>query len=595
MDSDATGRRCKLKGSAMKQKFLFSLGAAAAILAVAGFVAMKPMASRPGSAGKVLLVLSTDCPVAMKYTPRINALHEKYTAKGFEFKSIFPNDLETKAGIAQYFAERSYKFPFEIDFGAQQAKKLGVTVLPAILIYDVKGNLAYQGAIDDHKDVGLVNERFAENALEAVLAGKKPPKASTECFGCVLMPGEAPPADGKATYAEHVAQIFNDHCVTCHRPGEVAPFSMMDYANAKKWAPMIEQAASDRRMPPWKAVHGFGEFKDENRLTEVEIETIRRWVKAGAPRGASEKEPVPPVFNPGWRLGPPDLELQPEKEFKLEAEGDDVYRHYVLKTNFKETKYVKAMDVKPGNKQVVHHVIAFIDERGVSHAKDGQGGQPGYNTNGGGPGFIPNGSFGGWAPGVQVAATPPGTAFELKPGATIVLQVHYHKSGKPETDLTKVGLYFAKEKIERVMEIAWMANPFFRIPAGAEAHPVNLNFPIPADVTLYSVMPHMHLLGRSMKAAAVFPDGTTRPLIFVDDWDFNWQLVYALKEPMKLPKGSKVRIEAVYDNSTKNPFNPHSPPKPITWGEQTTDEMFLLVAAYTLDNPATSRAFGRGG
>ncbi|HRK22380.1 MAG TPA: redoxin domain-containing protein [Fimbriimonadaceae bacterium] len=578
----------------MNRQIGWGLFVAAGSLLTAGFIGLRPDAPAQGSAGKAILVLSTDCPVAQKYTPRINALHEKYSAKGFAFEAIFPNDLETRSGIQKYFQERSYQFPFSIDFGAERAKKLGVTVLPAILIYDSKGNLAYQGAIDDNKDVTLVKEHFAVDAFDAVLSGKKAAKTRTECFGCVLMPGEAPPKEGEATYAEHVAQIFNDHCVTCHRPGEVAPFSMTDYANAKKWAPMIEQAATARRMPPWKAVHGFGEFKDENRLTEVEIETIRRWVKAGAPRGNSEKEPVPPVFNPGWRLGEPDLVLQPASEFKLEAEGDDVYRHFVLKTDFKETRYVKALDVKPGNKQVVHHVIAFIDERGVSHAKDGQGGQPGYNTNGGGPGFIPNGSFGGWAPGVQVASTPSGTAFELKPGATIVLQVHYHKSGKPETDLTKIGLYFAKEKIERTMEIAWMANPMFRIPAGAEAHPVRLNYPIPADVTLYSVMPHMHLLGRQMKATAVFPDGTERPLIFVDDWDFNWQLVYALKEPMKLPKGSRVKIEAVYDNSTKNPYNPHNPPKAITWGEQTTDEMFLLVVAYTLDNPSTSRAFGGG-
>lgn len=578
----------------MKYSLAIGLSALAALLAIAGFAGIKSSVVTK-SAGSVLLVLSTDCPVAMKYTPRINALYEKYAAKGFEFKAIFPNDLETKAGIGQYFRDRSYPFPFEIDFGAERAKKLGITVLPAIVIFDAEGKKVYQGAIDDSKDVSLVKERYADDALAAVLEGKKPAKSSTDCFGCVLMPGAAPPSEGNATYAEHVAQILNDHCVSCHRPGEVAPFSVTDYANAKKWAPMMEQAITDRRMPPWKAVHGFGEFKDENRLTEVEIETIRRWVKAGAPRGDSDKEPVPPVFNPGWRLGTPDLELQPEKEYKLAAEGDDVYRHYVLKTDFKETRYVKAMDVKPGNKQVVHHVIAFIDERGVSHAKDGQDGQPGYNTNGGGPGFLPNGSFGGWAPGVQVAETPPGSAFELRPGATIVLQVHYHKSGKPETDRTKVGLYFAKEKVDRVMEIAWMANPLFRIPAGAEAHPVRMNYPIPADATIYSVMPHMHLLGRTMKATAVFPDGTTRPLIFVDDWDFNWQLVYALKEPMKLPKGSHIRIEATYDNSIKNPFNPNSPPKPIMWGEQTTDEMFLLVVAYTLDNPAAARAFGRGG
>ena len=583
----------------MKGLVAFGLGVLAACALIAGLTGFTKDDTKPKKVGSVLLVLSTDCPVAMRYTPRINSLSEKYSAKGFDFKAIFPNDLETRRGIEQYKSERSYAFPCELDLGAELARKQGIKIVPTILIFDGLGKKVYEGAIDDSKELNLVKSKYAEEAFEAILAGKKPTVAKTDSFGCVLMPADPVPSEAKVSYAEHVAPILFEHCVDCHRPNEVAPFSLLDYQTAKKWAPMIESVTASRRMPPWKAVHGYGDFKDENVLTEVEIETLRRWAKAGAVRGNSEKEPVPPVAASEWPLGEPDLILQPDKAYNLEAEGDDVYRHYVLKTNFKETRFVKAMAVKPGNPKVVHHVIAFLDEKNASHARDGQDGQPGYSTAGGGPGFLPDGSYGGWAPGLRTQRTPSGIAFELNPGATVVLQVHYHKSGKPETDRTRIGLYFAKEPIEKVMNLAWLANPLFRIPAGAESHKVSFNFPIPADATVYSVMPHMHLLGRSMKADVILPDGNTRPLILVDDWDFNWQMNYMFKEPVKIPAGSKVRVEAVYDNSTKNRNNPNSPPKPVMWGEQTTDEMFLMVASYTLDKERVAKVrrmgFGGGG
>jgi mono/diheme cytochrome c family protein len=396
--------------------------------------------------------------------------------------------------------------------------------------------------------------------------------------------GKPKSASVKVTYAEHIAPMLNQHCVECHRPGEVAPFSLIGYENAKKYAPTMALATSGKRMPPWKAVHGFGEFLDENRLTPEEILLLRTWANAGTPRGDAKKEPPQPKFASEWALGQPDLVLQPEKAFKLGAEGADVYRNFVLKTDFKETRWVTAMDVRPGNAKVVHHVIAFLDGTGRSvdmeaKTKDGQ---PGYSTFGG-PGFIPSGSLGGWAPGFRPRRTTEDVAFELKPGTNIVLQVHYHKSGKPEIDQTRIGLYFAKQPPAKDLKLAWIANPIFRLPPGADNHKVEVRWPIPRDVTVYGVMPHMHLLGRSMKATVVKPDGSTIPLVYIDDWDFNWQIGYQFKKPIKVPQGSRIYVEAYYDNSAKNPRNPNNPPNPVTWGEETTDEMFLLVAAYTVD------------
>lgn len=392
----------------------------------------------------------------------------------------------------------------------------------------------------------------------------------------------------KFTYATDVAAIFNEKCVTCHRPGEVAPFSLIGYENAKKWAHMSAHVTAKRIMPPWKAVHGYGDFRGENRLTDEQIEAIQQWDKDGAPRGAIKDEPKAPTFpSSEWMLGKPDVILSPEKAFKLGAEGPDLYRNFVLHNDSKETMWVVGTDVRPGNKKIVHHVITFLDRahNGRKLEEETKDGQPGYTSDGGGVGFLPSGSLGGWAPGIRATHTPVDTAFKVDPGTDFVLQVHYHRSGKEETDLTKVGLYLTKEPPAKTIQLQWLFNFNVNIQPGDKQYTLRREYTVPADITLYSVMPHMHLLGKSMKAWLELPDGTKKPLVYVDNWDFNWQLNYVLNEPLKVPKGTKEVVEAVYDNSTDNPRNPNNPPKRVTWGEATTDEMFLLIASYTIDSP----------
>lgn len=399
--------------------------------------------------------------------------------------------------------------------------------------------------------------------------------------------GASDGAKAKApTYAEVVAPILNRSCVSCHHDGAVAPFSLVGYDNAKKWSANIASVTGKRIMPPWKAVPGYGEFLDDHQLSDGDISTLKEWHEKGAPRGDRKKEPAAPTFASEWVMGEPDLIVQPDKPYKLDAEGDDVYRNFVLKNTFDHPVWVSAIDVKPGNPKIVHHEITFIDSGTAAKRLEeaNKDGQLGYTTSGGGAGFMPSGTLGGWAPGITPRSTPPGTAFLVKPGSTLVMQVHYHKNGKPEEDLTRLGLYFAKEPIKKEMKLDWVFNFGIQIPAGDKAHKETAQNSIDHDVTLYSAMPHMHLLGHSMKASVELPDGTTKPLVWVDNWDFNWQLSYAFKEPLKIPKGSKIHVEATYDNSADNPRNPHDPPKEVTWGEQTTDEMFLLIVSYTLDN-----------
>ena len=401
-------------------------------------------------------------------------------------------------------------------------------------------------------------------------------------------------APARPTYAKDVAPILNRACVSCHRAGEVAPFSLGDYATARTYGATIATVVGSRRMPPWKAAAGYGDFQHENRLSDVEIQTLANWAATGEARGDRRQEPTPPAAPPGgWTLGRPDVTLQAKGgPYRLAADGADVYRNFVLENPSKEDLWVRAMDVHPGTKRVVHHVIVYLDaaHKGRALAAATKDGQDGYVSFGGGVGFNPSGALGGWAPGLRPYETPTGEAFRVPAGADLILQVHYHKSGKPETDATQVGLYLAKEPVDKEFRLAWIAQPFIAIPAGERAYAAHREYTVRADVTLHTLMPHMHLLGHTMRAKVVEPDGKTIPLIDVPDWDFNWQLSYALKEPLSIPKGSKIVVDATYDNSKDNPNNPSSPPRNVFWGESTTDEMFLLIASYTVDGQSLTHA-----
>jgi hypothetical protein len=544
------------------------------------------MTSKTKGEPRVILFLSTDCPIAAGYTPRINALFDRYAAKGVEFEAEYPNDLETRPAIDTYMSERSYKFPYELDLGAQLAKKLHVNTVPTAVVLDSSGNEVYRGAIDDNGDPTLARKHYLDDALAAVVDGKKPSLPFTSAVGCIIMPSKAAPSPRAVNYAANIKEILDKHCVQCHVPGEVAPFSLKGYVNAKKWAPMIARVTEARQMPPWKAVHGFGEFSEDNSLSETEIETLQNWNEAGAPKGPLGKEDLTVKPIPEWRLGKPDMIIEPSKPYHLAADGGDVYRDFVFHTHFDHPMYVRGFDVEPGNRRVVHHALVYTD---ITHYSDKlaekqNDGQDGFTVAGGGPGFFPDTTLGGWAPGGTPHYSPGGYGFRLKAGANVVLQVHYHKDGKPEDDLTRVALYFTKEPPAKVMEITWVVNPRIDIPAGADNHAEHFTFNINHDTTIYAVAPHMHLTGKSMKATVVFPDGSTKPLIYVKDWDFHWQFSYLLKTPMLVPKGSHIDVEAIYDNSANNPTNPNSPPKELTWGEQTTDEMMVMVMATTRED-----------
>ena len=392
-----------------------------------------------------------------------------------------------------------------------------------------------------------------------------------------------PRPKGTVTFAKDIAPILYQNCTACHRPGEVAPFTLSSYGDAKKRARQIAIVTQSRQMPPWKA-NSHGEFQDERRLTDAQIAAIQQWADQGAPVGNPKQTPPAPQFASGWALGQPDLVLEPSQDFAVGPEGRDVYRCFVVPANLTEDRYVSTIDVRPGNRTIVHHVIAYIDTSGRARRLEAAAsdGSPGY-SNPGGIGFLPAGMLGGWAPGAMPHHLPADTGTLLPKGSDVVLEVHYHRDGKPEADRTKVALYFNNGPVDRPLHLFPLVNVGIHIPPGEKNYEARASIPIIFDVNMLTVFPHMHLLGRQMTVTATLPDGTKKQLIDVPDWDFNWQGFYAYKKPVHLPGGSRVDLVAHYDNSADNPRNPSSPPKEAKWGEQTTDEMCLAFLGFTVD------------
>jgi len=399
-----------------------------------------------------------------------------------------------------------------------------------------------------------------------------------------LAAGSSSAAD--VTFNKDVAPILFKQCATCHRPGEVGPFPLLTYKDAAKRAEFLRDITADRRMPPWKAEPGFGEFHDVRRLTDAQIRTIAAWVDGGAKEGKPEDLPPAPKFTDGWQLGTPDLVLKVPRPYTVKADGPDQFRCFVIPTGLSEDKTVSAVEFRPGNRKVVHHALFFLDRTGAARKREeAEGGsQPGYSTFGG-VGILPTGALGGWAPGATPRALPDGLGMRLQKGSDLVLQIHYHPDGKEEADQSWLGVYFTKKPAEKIVGGVPLLNRKLYIPAGAERYKTTVSLPLPVDVRVIGIFPHMHLVGREMKVVAVLPDGKEKPLIWIKDWDFNWQGQYRFVEPVALPKGTRLELEAYYDNSDKNPNNPNKPPKVVRWGEQTTDEMCLCGVQVVTDKP----------
>ena len=540
-----------------------------------------------------VVFVGVSCPIANRHAPELAALAKSAKAKGGQVVLVYsnPGDQATARQHAQQYGLSAATILLDPDQSLKRA--LGASVTPHAFVLNADGKVLYSGRISDDgagqgkpRGAAPLHHELAD-ALSATLASRPVKVAKTEAVGCVIEPPLNPAERGNSfgvgpTYAEHIAPILNASCVSCHRDGEIGPMPLDSYASAKKIAANIAQVAQKRVMPPWKPADGHGEFSGVRKLSDAQIQLLSLWASSGAPAGNLAKAPAPPKFAKGWTLGEPDLVLKMPVSYQVAPSGADVYRCFVLPTGLTEDKEVVAVEYRAGNKAVVHHVIGYLDTQGRARKMDEAEAGPGY-TSFGGAGFFPDGELDGWAPGKLPYFLPDGIARPLPKGSDLVMQVHYHSNGKPEEDLTQVGIYFAKKPISKHLGILPLIASL-NIPAGEANYKTSLSFPMPFDAKAIFIIPHMHLLGREIGVEATFPTGEKKSLIKIDDWDFNWQDTYNYKDFVALPKGTKLTLSARYDNSTANPRQPNNPPKSVAWGEATTDEMCIAFIGYIADN-----------
>jgi len=399
------------------------------------------------------------------------------------------------------------------------------------------------------------------------------------------------------TFTKDIAPILYQNCATCHRPGEMAPMSLLTFKDVRPWAKSIREKVVKREMPPWYADPNHGQFSNDPRLSEQQISAIRDWVDGGAKEGNAADLPAPPKFsNVGWTFGQPDVVLSMTEDCAIPSDGTVPYRYYAVPTNFTEDKYVQFAEIKRGEPSVVHHVIVSVREpdqgplppageikigqqRANPEAQDQQRQQTARR------GTNPDGMLVGWAPGMSPLTLRPGNAKLIKKGSVLVFQMHYTTNGVAAVDRTGVGLWFAKNPVEKRMITKGVSTDPRKliIPAGDPNFESRSSLAFTEDVHLHMFMPHMHFRGKDFEYKLVYPDGTSKILLRVPKYDFNWQLTYFVKEPIAVPKGSRIECVAHHDNSTGNRFNP-DPTREVRWGDQTWEEMMIGWIDYTIDN-----------
>ena len=393
------------------------------------------------------------------------------------------------------------------------------------------------------------------------------------------------------TFTKDVAPILFKSCASCHRPEGIAPFSLLTYEDAKSHAVAIVAATRDRVMPPWKPEPGYGEFLDERRLTGDEIRTLARWVEDGLVEGDRLQLRSAPTWNGRWQLGTPDLVIE-TAPYTLRASGEDVYRNFVLPIESSTTRHIRAWEFLPGS-GAVHHATMQFDPTRSSRRLDEQDPEPGYEGLVPHSAMSPDGYFLGWLPGLASNIAPRDMSWPLPTGADLILMLHLRPTGHSETIQPKLGLYFSDAPPRLQPTLIRMTRQHMDIAPGDSRYVVTDTFPLDVDVDLYTIQPHAHLLAREVKSYATLPDGTRKWLIYIREWDFNWQGVFRYARPEFLPAGTTITFEFTYDNSAANPQNPHRPPRRVTYGQHTTDEMAELWLQVVTRNPADRARLAR--
>ncbi len=518
----------------------------------------------------VVAFMGVECPLAKQYASRLVELADQYEEQGVGFVGIDSNVQDSLEELSHFARTHGIDFPVLRDRGHEAANRFDARRTPEVFVLDRDRTIRYRGRIDDQYGFkhgtgyqrSEAKQEDLANAIESLLAGRAIEVPATEAPGCLISRTREPDPSSPVTWSNQISRLFQRSCQECHRPGEIAPFSLMSHEDVVGWEAMIQEVVNQNRMPPWHADDEHGEFSNDCRLTAEEKDLINVWVEHGAPEGDPSDLPQPREFVKGWQMGEPDVVYYMREEpFQVPAEGLLEYEYFIVDPGFTEDRWLRACECRPGNHSVVHHINVFIlpPELDDTFLRD----------------QLTNRLLKGYAPGFRPEPFPEGMASRVRAGSRFVFQMHYTPVGTPQEDRSYMGVLFAEDdEVEQSVEIALAFNAEFVIPPEASHHDVKSMYEFKTDATLFALIPHMHLRGKSFRYDLLHIDGTIETLLHVPHYDFNWQSTFDLKEPRELPAGTLVECTAVFDNSEENLANP-DPSSSVTWGDQTTDEMMI--------------------
>ena len=532
----------------------------------------------------VIALTGTSCPLAKKYGPTLARLEKDFTAQGVVFLFVAPTATDTPAELRALAGELGLKGRIVHATAPQIVARLGAQTTTEAFVVDAARTVVFRGAVDDQYGLGYTlaapRETYLREALTAVIAGQRPRIAATTAPGCALdaavSPTPANPAlgteTGTVTYHNRISRIIQNNCLECHHAGGVGPFSLALYEDVRAHAGMIRKQVTRGAMPPWFAgptePADSSHWRNDRTLAPADKADFLGWLAGEKVLGDPAEAPLPLSFDSGWLIGPPDTVLQFARPVDIKADGVMPYQTIRIATTFGEDRWVQAYEIRPTAREVVHHVIVRVHPAGE---RDAGKNREGANER--------DGFFAAYVPGNNHVRFPPGFAKKLPAGATISFQMHYTPNGKATTDQTRFGLIFSPTPPAHIIQVAGLANPRLRIPAGEGNHLESTSITLPSEITVLSFAPHMHVRGKAARYEAIFANGNRQRLLDVPAYDFNWQIQYQLNEPITLPRGTQLVYTAWYDNSAGNPANP-DPSKTVRWGPQTFEEMMLGYVEY---------------
>jgi thiol-disulfide isomerase/thioredoxin/mono/diheme cytochrome c family protein len=548
------------------------------------------------AAAVVVVFMGTECPISNAYAPVLADMAKKYGPKGVVFVGVNSNHQDDAVAVAKHAKDHGFPFVVLKDDGCSLADRFAAKRTPEAFVLDGTRTVRYRGRIDDQMDKGMKRpvpqHRDLAHALEAVLDGSQVVPAVTEPAGCFIGRGpRATKAAGQGetvTYSKQVSRIMLKNCQECHRAGEAAPFKLGSYADASAWSEPIREAVTEKRMPPWGADPAHGKFKNDRSLSADEKATLVAWIDQGCPEGDPADLPPSRSYPEGWQLGKPDeiFSLRQEVAVPAQAPKDGMpYQYLLVGEPFKEDKWVQGVEIHPGARSVVHHILVFV--RPPQKRKPRPGAHPieqlftdfdPTHPDGFGQMFLA-----GFAPGAPPFLYPAGMGKKIVKGSQLIFEMHYTPDGSPHKDLSSVGLIYCKDTPKHEIHTRTVSQERFIIPPLASNHRVDSSSTFDRPVVMLGLAPHMHLRGKDFLFKASPAGGKQEVLLSVPKYDFNWQIFYAFSEPRRLPQGSQLECVAHFDNSSANPNNPN-PWQVVTWGPQTVDEMMIGFVDYYYDD-----------